>query len=194
MRKRLFAVACAAVMAFMFQSCGDIISEYSTHPCYFVFETSRHGEPTTLGSAVHGVGIFCKVTTEIKGGAKNFRFSTNASNQVDDVPFNALDNSRTVLLGMNNAIWFGYGNLDIPAVFYAYDAQCPVCYTGTGIVDRVLTIDSRGMATCRNCNRTYDLNNGGFIQSGGQSTDATNKLVRYHASTTGAFGQLFVGN
>ena len=180
MRKRLFAVACAAVMAFMFPSCGDIISEYSTHPCYFVFETSRHGEPTTLGSAVHGVGIFCKVTTVIKGGAKNFRFSTNASNQVDDVPFNAIDNSRTVLLGMNNAIWFGYGNLDIPAVFYAYDAECPNCFDPdmVPVKSHPLSVASTGIATCPTCHREYNMNTGGNIVKG----DKGDPLTRYHAS------------
>ena len=58
MRKRLFATACAVVMALMMPSCGDTMSEYSTYPCRFVFNTATHGHSAALNSAVGGTGIF----------------------------------------------------------------------------------------------------------------------------------------
>ena len=77
-------------MALMMPSCGDTMSEYSTYPCRFVFNTATHGHSAALNSAVGGTGIFCKVTTVIKGGAQYYRFSTN-QNMTDDVIFTAED-------------------------------------------------------------------------------------------------------
>lgn len=189
------SMAAALVAAVSLGSCSKAEEQFSDEPCYFVFDNSVH-QNSTLATAMASMspGVFSLVRETRESGATYFEFTNNQGLSSSSIA-NAVDMQRTRRLGRQNGLIVGYGNADITSpVFYAYDAQCPVCYTGTGIVDRVLTIDSRGMATCRNCNRTYDLNNGGFIQSGGQSTDATNKLVRYHASTTGAFGQLFVGN
>ena len=102
---------------------------------------------------------------------------------------------RTRRLGRRNGLIVGYGNADIVnPVFYAYDAQCPACYSGTGLIDRTLSIGNDGQATCSNCNRSYDLNNGGIISSGSQDGDNSSRLVRYRATTTGAYGVLTVSN
>lgn len=183
MRKRLFAVACAAALAFMFQSCDGVMSEYSSRPCRFVFNTATHSHSPSLSSAVGGTGIFCKVTTVLKGGAQYYRFSTN-QNMTDDVIFTAEDQRTTVLLGMNNAIWFGYGNLDVPPVFYAYDAECPNCFNPdmVPVKSHPLSVASTGIATCPTCHREYNMNTGGNIVKG----DKGNPLTRYHASYTPA--------
>ena len=179
------SMAAALVAAVSLCSCSKAEEQFSDEPCYFVFDNSVH-QNSTLATAMASMspGVFCLVRETRESGATYFEFTNNQGLSSSSIA-NAVDMQRTRRLGRQNGLIVGYGNADITS---------PVFYTGTGIIDRVLTIDSRGMATCRNCNRTYDLNNGGFIQSGGQSTDATNKLVRYHASTTGAFGQLFVGN
>ena len=88
MRKGVMSTVCAAMMALLPASCGDTMSEYSTYPCRFVFNTATHAHSAALGSAVGGTGIFCKVTTVIKGGARYYRFTTN-QNMTDDVIFTA---------------------------------------------------------------------------------------------------------
>ncbi|CCZ15474.1 putative uncharacterized protein [Prevotella sp. CAG:487] len=166
-------------MALLPASCGDTMSEYSTYPCRFVFNTATHAHSAALGSAVGGTGIFCKVTTVIKGGARHYRFTTN-QNMTDDVIFTAEDERVSVLLGMNNAIWFGYGNLDIPPVFYAYDAECPNCFNPNMVPVRShpLSVASTGIATCGTCHREYNMNTGGNIVKG----DKGSPLTRYHAT------------
>lgn len=179
MRKGVMSTVCAAMMALLPASCGDTMSEYSTYPCRFVFNTATHAHSAALGSAVGGTGIFCKVTTVIKGGAWHYRFTTN-QNMTDDVIFTAEDERVSVLLGMNNAIWFGYGNLDIPPVFYAYDAECPNCFNPNMVPVRShpLSVASTGIATCGTCHREYNMNTGGNIVKG----DKGSPLTRYHAT------------
>ena len=53
-----------------------------------------------------------------------------------------------------------------------------------------LSMTSDGRATCKNCGRAYDMNNGGIVTSGGSGK----KLIRYRASTTGPTGMLTVNN
>lgn len=194
MTRAAFAMAVAAVAAAL-SGCTKAEEEYSDEPCYFVFDNSVH-QDATLASAMSAMspGVFCHISETERSGATFFEFENNHGLS-SEKRANAVDQQRSRRLGRRNGIIVGYGNGDITnPVFYAYDAQCPVCYTGTGLVDRTLDIDSRGVATCGNCHRTYDLNNGGLIRSGGQADDTTNKLTRYRASTTGEFGVLAVTN
>lgn len=192
---RAVAAGAAMLVAAALGSCTKAEEEYSDEPCYFVFDNSVH-QNSTLSSAMapSSPGVFCLVRETRESGAIYFVFTNNQGLTSRSIA-NAVDLQRTRRLGRQNGLIVGYSNADITApAFYAYDAQCPVCYTGTGLADRILSIDSRGMATCGNCKRVYNLNNGGMIQSGGQASDATNKLLRYRASTTGAFGLLTVTN
>lgn len=194
MTRAAFAMAVAAVAAAL-SGCTKAEEEYSDEPCYFVFDNSVH-QDATLASAMSAMspGVFCHISETERSGATFFVFENNHGLS-SEKRANAVDQQRSRRLGRRNGIIVGYGNGDITnPVFYAYDAQCPVCYSGTGLIDRSLSIDSRGVATCGNCHRTYDLNNGGMIRSGGQADDATNKLTRYRASTTGEFGMLAVTN
>ena len=93
-------------------------------------------------------------------------------------------------VGMNNGLIVGYGNLDNPAVFFAYDLQCPNCYHPDAIPQRPyeLKINGTGIATCSNCKRSYNLNTGGNIVTG----QPGRKLIRYRGTSTGPFGILVV--
>ena len=144
MRKGVTSTVCAVMMALLPASCGDTMSEYSTYPCRFVFNTATHAHSAAL----------------------------------DDVIFTAEDERVSVLLGMNNAIWFGYGNLDIPPVFYAYDAECPNCFNPNMVPVRShpLSVASTGIATCGTCHREYNMNTGGNIVKG----DKGSPLTRYN--------------
>ena len=69
---------------------------------------------------------------------------------------------------MSNGLIVGFGNLDTPAHFYAYDLQCPNCFDIDALPQRnyELTVTGTGIATCKTCHRSYNLNTGGNIVSG----------------------------
>ena len=165
--------------ALLLAACSKADSEYTTYPCRFVFNTQRHGQSAALMSTVSGTGIFCKVTKTVKGGAQYYHFETNAGLS-DDVIFTTEDTQSTVALGMNGSLIFGYGNLDVPKTFYAYDGECPNCFAPEAIPvrSRPLALSATGMATCAVCHRSYNLNTGGNVASG----DNGRKLTRYHAT------------
>ncbi|MGM9705339.1 MAG: hypothetical protein ACI3YB_05035 [Prevotella sp.] len=171
-------------------SCGDTTPEYSKRHCRFVFNTSTHAHSAALQSTLASTGIFCKVTKIIKGGAEHFHFATN-QNLEDDVIFTAEDQRTTVLLGGNNGIYIGYGNLDIPPIFYCYDAECPNCFNPdvVPVKSYPLTVSTSGLARCASCKREYNMNTGGNIVKG----DKGNKLVRYNATYNPA-GVVVVSN
>lgn len=183
MKRHAQCLLLAAIAMLVPTACGDTMTEYSTYPCRFVFNISTHGHSAALQSAVGATGIFCKVTKTYKGGANYYSFSTNQSLS-DEVIFTAEDTRTTVALGMNNAIWFGYGNLDSPAVFYAYDGECPNCFDPNAIPVRSkpLSVSYAGIATCSTCHREYNMNTGGNIVNG----DKGEKLTRYHATYSAA--------
>ena len=74
----------------------------------------------------------------------------------------------------------GWSNLDDPKQFYAFDGECPNCFSPDAIPvkSRPLTLSTSGMASCAVCHRQYNLNTGGNVASG----DNGRKLNRYHAS------------
>ena len=189
MKYRLFkfravALASAAALAVVavlvgLASCSKADNEFSSYPCRFVFNTSRHGQSAALLSTVGGTGVFCKVSKTVRGGAQYYHFETNAG-LTDDVIFTTEDQQSTVLLGLNGSIIIGYGNLDVPKTFYAYDTECPNCFSPDAIPlkSRPLKLTTAGMAVCDVCHRQYNLNTGGNVVGG----DNGRKLTRYHAS------------
>ena len=108
----------------------------------------------------------------------------------DSFKKNALDSRRTLILGYNNGIIVGFGTLNNPATFYAFDRECPNCFDSQAIPIRShpLSVGTNGMATCPTCKRQYNLNNDGFVAAG----DNGKRLTRYMARTTGPFGVLSV--
>ncbi len=176
-------------MLAIFTACGNTDYEYSNYPCYFIFENDA-SRSAALASAMNSMspGIFCRITTS---GENHFLFESNQG--LSDRPvLTAIDQQRTVRLGTYNetGIIVGYGNLNNPATFYAYDSQCPNCYKNTSLPRYKLTMNTDGTAECGSCSRKYDMNNGGIVVSG----DSGDKLIRYHASTTGPQGVLSVTN
>ena len=177
--RHALVVAATMVVAAAATSCSDAENEYSSYPCRFVFNTARHGQSAALMSAMTGTGVFCKVTTTIRGGAQYYRFENNAG-LTDNVIFTQEDKQTTVLLGLNGSLIVGWSNLDDPKQFYAFDGECPNCFSPDAIPvkSRQLTLSTSGMASCAVCHRQYNLNTGGNVASG----DNGRKLNRYHAS------------
>lgn len=174
----------------LFASCGDTEFEYSGYPCNFIFDNTA-SRSVKLAEATNPAspGMFCHVSVS----GKYFVFETNtAPGQTERVVFTAIDEQRSINLGIYNesGIIVGYGNLNSPPTFYAYDNQCPNCYKETNLPRYGLRMDSSGKATCGRCHRTYDMNNGGIVASG----DGGDKLIRYHASNTGPQGIVSVVN
>ena len=167
------------LMAVLLLSCSSDENEYCSYPCRFVFNTQRHGQSAALMGATSGTGVFCKVTTTIRGGAQYYRFENNGG-LTDNVIFTQEDKQTTVLLGLNGSLIVGWSNLDDPKQFYAFDGECPNCFSPDAIPvkSRQLTLSTSGMASCAVCHRQYNLNTGGNVASG----DNGRKLNRYHAS------------
>lgn len=169
-------------------SCGNTVDEYSRVPTYLLIDNAVHNDATLAAAMTAHAGVFVTVTITTQGGAKYFTFKSNQGTESKTV-FNAIDQRRSFILGMNSALIVGYGH-SIDGIFYAYDRECPNCFNPDNLPMRSypLTVDSRGMAACANCKRTYDLNNGGLVATG----DAGKKMTRYYASTTGPYGILSV--
>lgn len=188
-KMRRYTLFILALLA-LFTSCGDTDYEFSTNRCYFIFENNGP-RSTALASAMNPMspGIFCRITTS---GEDYYIFTSNQG-LTDRVVRNAIDKQRTVELGVYNetGIIVGYGNLNNPATFYAYDSQCPNCYRNTNLPRYSLTINSDGTAECGSCHRKYDMNNGGIVSAG----DGGAPMMQYrNARTTGPQGVLSVSN
>ena len=170
-------------------SCDDVQNEFTSQHCYFVFDNTAHQDATLASAMTPYSGIFVTVTTTMRGGASYFRFQSNQGTSSEAI-FNAIDQKRTVQLGMNNGLIVGYGLLSDPPVFYAFDRECPNCYDDDIVPVRSFPLQttSNGKARCQTCQREYDMNNGGNIVSG----DGGQKLTRYRAATTGPYGVISV--
>ncbi len=171
-------------------ACGNSGYEYSSYPCYVVVDNSLFLDPT-LATAMNTLspGVFCMIQKTMSGSAEQFSFSSNQGLSSTQV-FTAKEQQMNLTFGMNNGIIVGFGNIDYPAIFYAYDRECPNCFDPEAIPVRSkpLSMESNGHATCAACGRVYDMNNRGYVIDG----DNGDPLTRYPASTTGPFGVLVV--
>ncbi len=189
MRPRRICLLSIAV-AVGLSSCSDAISEYSSYPCRVVVDNSLFLD-ATLASAMNSVspGVFCMIQKTMSGSAEQFSFTSNQGLSSSQV-FTAKDQQMNLVFGMNNGVIVGFGNLDYPAVFYAYDRECPNCFDSEAVPVRSkpLSMGADGHAACSVCGRVYDMNNRGLVISG----DGGDPLTRYPASTTGPYGTLVV--
>ena len=177
-------------LLWLLMACGDTQHEYTINVAYFVFDNSKHQDATLAAALnVNSPGIFCRVSQSMRDGITQFDFENNAG-VTSSVNANALDQQRRVILGHNNGIIVGYGNMSLPATLYVYDRECPNCFDPTAIPVRSkpLSMSHSGLATCGVCHRQYDMNNGGIVVNG----DGGNKLTRYRGTCTGPFGILAV--
>ena len=170
-------------------SCGDVQNEYSNFRPYFMFENNVHQNPRLAEAMTPHSGMFCTVRLQNTGGVLCYVF-TNSNGQTEETLLNDRDKQRTRVLGINNGLIVGYGNLNDPPTFYAYDLECPNCFSPDAWPQRdyYLSVSATGIATCAVCNRQYSLNQAGIIVAGNDGK----KLIRYRASTSGPYGILHV--
>ena len=146
--KRLSIILTICITAInMLISCNDDGFEYSDYHCNLTIDNSKHRD-ATLASAMNAMtpGIFCKISFKMENGAKYFVFENNHNTKTQSI-FNAIDEKlqNEKRLGQYNGVIVGYGNLDNPAKFYAYDGQCPNCFNPNSIPlkDAPLTVSSQ---------------------------------------------------
>ena len=179
-----------ALLILLLVGCGDSQFEYTDSRCYVIIDNATHQDPT-LAAAMNPAapGTFCLVSQTISGGASYFTFRSNYGQESKALQ-NAIDKRRTLVFGYNNAIIVGFGSMDYPPQFYAFDAECPNCFDPMAIPVRSkrLQLSDAGIATCSTCKRQYNMNTGGNIVSG----DGGNKMTRYRGATDGPFTVLRV--
>jgi len=179
-----------ALVSLLAGACINASDEYCRRPCYVVIDNSTHLD-ATLASSLNSMspGIFCMIQKTQKGGASYYHCSNNQGLS-SDILWDAKDQKVTSIVGMNNGIIIGFGNLDYPAIFYAYDRECPNCFDpdAVPVKSKPLTMNEKGHATCNVCKRVYDMNNRGYIISG----ETGKPLNRYPATTSGPYGVLAV--
>ncbi len=188
--KGVYYIIVVVLAAVMLAACSDDDNRYSSYHCNLSIDNSKHLNPV-LASAMDAntPGTFCIIGFTIKGGAKYFTFK-NSLGQSQTSIFNAIDDrlNSQERIGMNGSLIIGYGNMDYPSQFYAYDGECPNCFDLNALPLRSypLSIDSQGIATCASCHRQYRLNQEGVAVSGG------GHLTRYRANQPVANGVLQV--
>lgn len=178
---------------FMLIACKDVIDyEYSNYHCNLTIDNSVHLD-ATLASSMNALspGVFTTIKPLYRDGVYYFHFRNNQGLE-SKKQFNAIDERLQSYLrvGMSNGLIVGFGNLDTPAHFYAYDLQCPNCFDIDALPQHnyELMVTGTGIATCKTCHRSYNLNTGGNIVSG----ERGKTMTRYRASTTGPNGVLHV--
>lgn len=170
-------------------ACSETEYEYSHHRAFFIFDNSIHLDQC-LATAMNPMspGIFCRISIK-SAGRVNF---DNNQGQSSQVTLSALEQQSHKMLGVYNesGLIVGFATLSQPVTFCAFDAQCPNCYEETMMPRYMLTMDTTGKVSCKNCGRIYDMNNNGIISSGGNGK----KLIRYRATTNGPFGLIRIDN
>ena len=177
------------LMLLFVASCGDIQNEYGNFRPYFVYENNVHQNARLAEAMMPNSGMFCTVRWQFISGAQYYVF-TNSDGRTSKSILTDLEIQRRYVLGCNNGLIVGYGNLNNPPVFYAYDLECPNCFDPQALPlkSKPLQLLADGIAVCRVCNRRYNLNNSGVIVQG----ERGRKLTRYRAQTTGPYGVLAV--
>lgn len=181
---------CAGLLAVF--ACNNQGFEYNDYHPNLTIDNSKHLN-TTLASSMDPMtpGVFCIISTTIKNGVYYYCFQNNYGD-VSESMFNSIDQymQSQLHMGLNNGLIVGYGNLDNPPHFYAYDLQCPNCFNPNALPLRnhTLTVSGTGIASCKDCHREYNLNTGGNIVAG----DTGTMLKPYRASNTGPNGLLHV--
>jgi hypothetical protein len=183
------------VFSLLLLSCSKEESEYSVWPCRFGYDNLVH-QDAALASAMNisSRGVFCLITQSTLKGQKYLNFETNNGYKTDPVPETAEEVQAKFILGLNNGIIVGFQTLNTEpnGGFVGYDVQCPNCVrneNNTINPNYRVTMDSKGIATCSRCSKTYDLNNGGIVTNGGEGDTG---LEKYIAVTMGPYAYITV--
>ena len=166
--------AMTAVLALIFpplSSCGDDIDTmYASHAAFLRVTPVSTIHP--MHSALNSPGMFCQITFS----STHYQF-LNTHGRSASMPRTALDaygEPRCVsgfIVGLPNGVLSAAGTMNP----IAYDLVCPHCFN-TSLIQRRLTLNEDGKADCKRCESVFNMNNGGFPESGPSNV----KLLQYH--------------
>ena len=149
-------------------------SKYSLMPARLYIENTQ--QASVLYNCCETPGEFCYITSD----GQRFLFA-------DDSSHTSYINA-TVIQTYNTSYYLGLsgfivGHSNIPESgeeqtrVICYDRACPNCYKDYNIT-KPLALQSDGICTCKNCGRTYDLNDVGNIKKGQEGIS----LYRYRCN------------
>ena len=170
-------------------ACSADGNEYTReYQCYFTFDTQIHNT-SVINSCINPLssGMFCMVWHHTADGVRHIDIQLNDGKTSEDVAITtAAEMRQSCIMGASNGLIIGCSTLNNGGL-YAFDRQCPNCLHDG--INKPLQWANNGLwVKCPRCNRSYDLNNSGFVVDG----DGGNKLLRYRAAYTGAI--LIVNN
>lgn len=130
-----------------------------------------------LSAALNGMGEFATITQRT-----NVYIYSNTQASVSS-PMTA--NDKYNYMGLSGFI---VGKPNIPPLgsdvsqVVCYDLACPNCYEEQ-VVTREMQLQAGGKCYCRLCQRTYDLNNQGYVTSGTPGKSLYRYRVTYQNNT-----------
>lgn len=163
---------CCVVLALACGACRKADHLFSNLPARFKMENIY--QASALYTACNSLGQFCTITTS----SKDFLFTSLT--QTDPVPISSGYDYEGFYLGLSGLI---VGLPEIPEMgkdvsqVVCFDLACPNCYHDYSVT-KPLSLQENGMAHCKNCQRTYDMNNMGRTENG-------RPLIRYRVSLVG---------
>lgn len=158
-------------------SCSeDVENLYSGYLARFTYKYVNTVPP--LYSALNSLGVFATIQAD-RG---TYVFKDESGNKTT-VNITAEDQNQHYYLGIAG---FMVGLPNIPELGattstpVCYDLACPNCYENLHI-QKTLTLEVGGFASCQSCGRVYNLNNQGLVSEG----DGGISLYRYRMSYSG---------
>lgn len=182
----LILLVCGMSEAFLV-SCAADDNEFTRNVyCRFTFDTKIHNASYLLNCInPMSTGMFCMVWQESYGGVRIIQVQLNDGKTSDN---NGKGNAITDKIEAKQPCTLGYGNNGLiigcssyNAQLYAFDRTCPNCYD-SGQSRKLQWDNSGNWVKCNTCQRSYDLNNFGFVAKG----ESGRKLMRYLSTYTGA--------
>ena len=170
---------CFLYSLILLTSCKDgvVSNKFCDLPARLTIENVP--QAPVLFTACESMGEYCYVTSD----GQRFSF-TDATNHTSYINITAISSYSGYYLGLSGFI---VGKLTIPEMgedyvrVVCYDRACSNCYQKYHIT-KPLVLQVGGSAYCKNCQRTYDLNNVGNVTSAGP---AGRPLFRYRVNYIG---------
>ena len=176
-RRALLVYCLFSVLCFSCKEGAEVNNKFCSLPARLTIENVQ--QASVLYIACESMGEYCSITSD----GQHFLF-TNAANKTDKINILADSEYNGYYLGLSGLI---VGKLTIPEMgedyvrVVCYDRACSNCYQEYHIT-KPLVLQVGGSAYCKNCQRTYDLNNVGNVTSAGP---AGRPLFRYRVNYIG---------
>ena len=178
MRSLILSIICC-LLTVVFAGCkeGVVSNKFCNLPARLNIENVQ--QAPVLFIACESMGEYCTITSD----GQRFLF-TNAANKTDRINILADIEYNGYYLGLSGFI---VGKLTIPEMgtdvpgLVCYDRACSNCYQESRFT-KPLVLQTGGYAYCKNCQRTYDLNNIGNVTAAGP---VGRPLYRYRVNYIG---------